>query len=63
MIPLNGEITVNIAIEKNQIILKHNPTAPIWKIPAESKSDVREKNVKVRSHFIKWLSPTGFLGV
>ncbi len=63
MIPLNGELTMNIAIEKNQIILKHDPIAPIWKIPAEPKFDGREKNVKVRSRFIKWFSPTGFLGV
>ncbi len=63
MILLNGELTVNIAIEKNQITLRHDPTAPIWKILAESKSNGSEKNVKVRPRFIKWLSPTGFLGV
>ena len=54
---------MNIAIEKNQITLRHDPTAPIWKILAESKSNGSEKNVKVRPRFIKWLSPTGFLGV
>jgi hypothetical protein len=63
MILLNGELTVNIAIEKNQIILRHDPTTPIWKMLTESKSDGREKNVKVRSRFIKWFSPTGFLGI